>query len=576
MDDGRYGTGKKDILTIGLVIEEVFSEYSTEIVHSIYHAMDGRDSMRLVVIPGRQDDYNDPRDRKQQYKIVYNSIYKIAENCSFDGLIIAMPNLKGHEYKYYKDIPKVFIASDREDEITVNYDDEIGLRQAMDYIIKEKKATEICMLGGRDDNADACKRKDIFIKCLRERMLDYTDYQYERTDMTRYCQNEAGRLLDRNPDADAIFCVNDQVAIGLYAEMKKRNLIPGKDILVFGYDNSDTTTTLIPPLASIGADSASLGQSALEQLLKKIDGRKPISMKLPTYLFARESLDYEMNRYTAKEISVVDNDLISRLFNDCFYRYRNEIKDSRSVDLKILYFDFMSRLLANNKAKSMSDKEYDELCRRIDMFFDNNCMRYTDTSRFVNCIDHLQKAVNENSRQGSKNDRRNELFTRIRNKALLSNQARATADAMFREETSHQLQDYLLETVPYRAIDVDNMDDVYLNLHMLGLHNAALYMYEKPVIYKDRDDFRFPDNILLKCVVISDETKIIPPREQICPIEEIHTRKELTWADTGMIIFPVALGVHVFGILACELKRGILSKGEYLANQLGRVIALRI
>ncbi len=576
MNDERYGTIKKDILTIGLVIEEVDSEYSTEIIHSIYHAMLGKKSMRLVVIPGRQDGYNDPKDRKQQYKIVFNSIYRIAEKCHFDGLILALPNLKGYNYKYYENIPKVFIAADDRDEITVNYNDEIGLRQAMDYIIKEKKATEICMLGGRDDNADACKRKEIFIKCLRERLLDYTDYQFERTDMTRYCENEAGRLLDRNPDVEAIFCVNDQVAIGLYEVMKRRNLVPGRDILVFGYDNSDTATALIPPLASVGADSASLGESALEQLLKKIEGRKPISMEIPTCLFARESLAYEMNQYTTKEVLNPDNDFITRLFNDCFYRYRNEIKGSQAVDLRILYFDFMSRILMNSKSKQINDKEFDEISRRIDMFFDNNAMRYTDVSRFVNCIDHLQKAINESSRAGAKNDKRNELFTRMRNKALFSNQARASAEYRFRDEAANMLQNYLLETVPYRAIDVDNMADVYGNLNMLGLHNAALYMYEKPVIYRDRDDFAFPDTILLKCVVTSDVTKLIQPQDQPCPVEAIHTRKELTWADSGMIAFPVTLGVHIFGILVCGLTRGIVSKGEYLANQLGRVIALRI
>lgn len=576
MDEERYGIKKKKVLTIGVIIEEVSSEYSTEIIHSIYHAMHGRDDLRLVVIPGRQDGYNDPKSRKQQYKIVYNSIFRIAENCHFDGLILALPNLKGHVYKYYEGIPRVFIAADKEGEITVNYNDEVGIRQAMDYIIKEKKATEICMLGGRDDNADACKRKEIFIRCLRERLLDYTDYQYERTDMTRYCEFEAGRLLDRNPDVEAIFCVNDQVAVGLYEVMKKRNLVPGKDILVFGYDNSDTATALIPPLASIGADSASLGQSALEQLLKLIEGRKPKSMELPTCLFARESLDYEMNRYTAKEVLNADNDFITRLFNDCFYRYRNEIKGSQSVDLRILYFDFMSRIVMNNKNKPINDKDYEELCRRIDMFFDNNCMRYTDASRFVNCINHLQKAINDSSRLASKNDKRNELFTRMRNKALLNSQAKATAESRFREEASSMLQNYLLETIPYRAIDVDNMDDVYVNLNMLGLHNAALFMYDRPVIYRDRDDFTFPDTIRLKCVVTGDETRIIPDEDQVCSVETLHTRKELIWADSGLIAFPVVLGVHIFGILTCELTRSIVSKGEYLANQLGRVIALRI
>ena len=65
--------------------------------------------------------------------------------------------------------------------------------------------------------------------------ISFSDKNYQKTDMSNDSEAEAEQLLKGNPDVQAIFCVNDAVAKGLYAAMKKRELIPGKDIFVFGF-----------------------------------------------------------------------------------------------------------------------------------------------------------------------------------------------------------------------------------------------------------------------------------------------------------------------------------------------------
>ena len=86
------------------------------------------------------------------------------------------------------------------------------------------------MLGGRDNNIDAALRKRIFIDCLAENEIPFSENKYQRTDMSEFCVEEAGELLDRNPGVEAIFCVNDASAKGLYQAMKQRNLEPGWDV----------------------------------------------------------------------------------------------------------------------------------------------------------------------------------------------------------------------------------------------------------------------------------------------------------------------------------------------------------
>ena len=68
-----------------------------------------------------------------------------------------------HEFvEKYGDIPKVLISSQDPDFVTVNYDNETGIREAIDYLVNVNGFTSICMLGGEDYNHDALDRKEIF------------------------------------------------------------------------------------------------------------------------------------------------------------------------------------------------------------------------------------------------------------------------------------------------------------------------------------------------------------------------------------------------------------------------------
>ncbi|MBR5361125.1 MAG: hypothetical protein IK123_09580, partial [Lachnospiraceae bacterium] len=330
---------------------------------------------------------------------------------------------------------------------------------------------------------------------------------------------------------------------------------------------------------SVGSDSVGIGQYAAEQLLKKLEGRNMKSVELPTCLYGRESMDYEVNTYSVNDMLNADHDFINRLFDDCFYRYRNEVKESRGVDLRILFFELMSKILVFNKLKLTVTKEsdtIDELKKIIDEFFDNGAMQYTDVSRFVSCMDHIQKTANECTKSGSGNERRNIIFNYIRNSALLASARHSNIRHNKHIEERLRLQEYMAQTVPFKESDFENMDDVINVFNKLELRNAALYLYDRPVAYKARKDFEFPDKLKLRCVTREGGNIVISEEKQMCDISEIFDREELPDVRNGWVSFPVFIGRHVFGILVSELNRDTLSRGEYIANILSRVIALRM
>ena len=59
------------------------------------------------------------------------------------------------------------------------------------------------------------------------------------------------RLLDRNTQITAIFCLNDHIALGLYEVLKERNVSVGDDISVVGFDNCIFSSQIEPKLTTI-------------------------------------------------------------------------------------------------------------------------------------------------------------------------------------------------------------------------------------------------------------------------------------------------------------------------------------
>ena len=560
------------IKTIGLILEDAFTDFAHDIIHSVSFMIKDRKDLRLVIIPGRQDDSKDPYDMMHQYKIRHNLIYMMNKQHHFDGLLLTFPNLSRMQKDIYKDIPKVYLATELANELTVNYDDEMGIREAIDYLVKIEGVTNLCMLGGRDDNTDAQKRKRIFRQSLEDNGLVYTENQYEPGDMSTRTQEPATRLLNRNPDAQAVFCVNDASASGLFDVLRSRGLEPGKDVFVFGFDNGPLAPDLIPPLASIGADGLTLGQKALEMLLDKMEGQEVTSQKIPTRLYGRESLPYDMFEFTAMELLKADNAFIDHFFDDCFYRYRNEIISSDTINLKRLFAEILSRMLKAMKNLFMSEEEYAEIDLLIEILFSNGIMLYTDPNRFVHDLSRLQNTMNEAVKPGFVTTLNNRLFTQMKDRAIQYHGVRKRIVSGSYSTGRNKIQDFMTWTTNYGKPGEAALEYLISQMGRIGLVNAAMYLYREPIPFSEGETKQLPDTMRLRCVLRNGELFIIPEDRQECPVAEIYSRSELPAERQGYVTYPLFCGKYLFGMLVCGVDGRLFEIGEFLTFQLGRAI----
>ena len=560
------------IRTIGLVLEDAFTDFAHDIIRSVSLMVKDLKDIRLVVIPGRQDDSRDPQDLMHQYKIRHNLVYMMNEHFHFDGLLLTFPNMSRMQKDIYRGIPKVYLATELADEVTVNYDDEMGIREAIDYLIRIKGVTRLCMLGGRADNNDAQKRKNVFRQCLEDNGLVYTEDLYEPGDMSTRTQEPAARLLARNPDTQAVFCVNDASASGLYDILREKGLEPGKDVYVFGFDNGPLAADLTPPLASVGANGMTLGQKALEMLLDQMDGKAVCSRKIPTRLFGRESLMYDMYEFTAREMLGADNSFIDRFFDNCFYRYRNEIIGQGALNLKRLFFEILSRMLRSMRNRVMNEEEFAEISRMIEILFQNGIMLYTDPNRFVHDFSRLQGTMNESMRASYVTAMNNRLFTLMKDKAIQFHGVRKRIVSGSYSAGRNRIQEFLTWTTNYGRPGEEALEHMIRQMDRIGLVNAAMFLYREPVAYSDGDPLQLPETMQLRCVLRSGELFLIPADRMECPVGEIYNRDELPVERLGYFCYPLFCGKYLFGMIVCGADERLYEIGEFLTFQLGRAI----
>jgi DNA-binding LacI/PurR family transcriptional regulator len=80
----------------------------------------------------------------------------------------------------------------------------------------------------------------------------------------------AGELLIADRSVTAIFCGNDQMAIGvLHALHASGRSVPG-NVSVVGFDDLPETAFLLPPLTTIRHDFAEIGRRSIHLLIRQI------------------------------------------------------------------------------------------------------------------------------------------------------------------------------------------------------------------------------------------------------------------------------------------------------------------
>jgi LacI family transcriptional regulator len=85
------------------------------------------------------------------------------------------------------------------------------------------------------------------------------------------------RLCERNIPFSAIFCANDEMAIGAMKALRELGLRVPEDVSLVGFDDINIVEHLTPPLTTIRMDKDAMGAIALKRLLSLMSSPDPIT-----------------------------------------------------------------------------------------------------------------------------------------------------------------------------------------------------------------------------------------------------------------------------------------------------------
>ncbi len=98
-------------------------------------------------------------------------------------------------------------------------------------------------------------------------------------------------LLDLPEPPTAVVCFNDVVAFGAMLGLRSRELTPGRDFSVIGFDDIAEATLWRPALTTVAVARQTVGRTAVQMLLRRIEAfDAPVeAVLLPTELVIRDT-----------------------------------------------------------------------------------------------------------------------------------------------------------------------------------------------------------------------------------------------------------------------------------------------
>ncbi len=227
------------------------------------------------------------------------SYLQIVENWLVDGILI----LNDVYYKripakvkklQHEKVPFVFInkylGSGKVNTVSVdNYD---AVYQAIEHLVSLGRR-RIGILSGGLKPVDGVERFEGYKEALKRFNLEYDEsiVRHSNWDCHEAYEEMKSMLYTVTKRPDAMFCVNDRMAMGVIRAIQEKGLKVPEDIAVVGFDDIETGRYIKPSLTTLKPPLEDIGDKAIKLLLKIIENPDaPVEeVSLKTRLRVRQS-----------------------------------------------------------------------------------------------------------------------------------------------------------------------------------------------------------------------------------------------------------------------------------------------
>ncbi|GIK55470.1 MAG: LacI family DNA-binding transcriptional regulator [Chloroflexi bacterium] len=166
-------------------------------------------------------------------------------------------------------------------------DNQHGVKEAFHHLYSQG-ARRIFFVSGAADSFDNMERRVAFLSEAARHNVSIQCYEGNFTESSGY--DAARQMIAAGDLPEAVFCANDQMAIGFIRAMKEHHLKAPDDIAVVGFDDILIARYMQPTLSTIGTSRIAWGEAAATQLIDFLEHGNPFHPhRIPTKLIQRES-----------------------------------------------------------------------------------------------------------------------------------------------------------------------------------------------------------------------------------------------------------------------------------------------
>lgn len=215
----------------------------------------------------------------------------------FDGIIVMSQSDKDNMFIYNaieKNIPIVVLNREVEEDSIVNIlsGDKKGAYKAVDYLIKNGHRN-IAIIEGDKRFKSTQERKEGFLNALIDNnILVKSEYMVEGEYDMESGYKAMKKLLELSKIPTAVFCSNDDMAVGAFKAVFEKNLSIPEDISIMGFDNNIFTAYITPALTTVKRSIEEVSKQGAMKLLEIIDSGNKVKERIyiDTELVIRESV----------------------------------------------------------------------------------------------------------------------------------------------------------------------------------------------------------------------------------------------------------------------------------------------
>jgi DNA-binding LacI/PurR family transcriptional regulator len=213
-----------------------------------------------------------------------------------DGVIIFTASLNENTMRYLFRIgfPMVLLHQTPPEDMQVpliTIENKSGARKIVEHLIEVHGCHRIAFLRGPDEHEDSKWREKGYREALQAHDIPLDSALIANGG---FDENEARNAVEEwllnGIEFEAIFCGDDDAAIGVLAALQQAGKQVPEEVAVVGFDDVPVARFLVPPLTTVCAPIEQVGREAVQQLIKIIKGESAdLVTLLPTSIVIRQS-----------------------------------------------------------------------------------------------------------------------------------------------------------------------------------------------------------------------------------------------------------------------------------------------